>query len=60
MHGKGKFTWPDTKIYEGSYAFDKKEGYGVFIWPDKKKYEGMFHDGKMHGIGKFTSKKGVS
>jgi len=34
MHGRGVFTWPDGRKYEGEYVEDKKEGQGVFYWPD--------------------------
>lgn len=36
MNGKGKFYWPDGRIYIGDYLNDKKEGFGTFIWPDDK------------------------
>ena len=26
MNGHGKFTWPDSKCYEGEYLADKKNG----------------------------------
>jgi len=32
MHGKGLFTWPDNRKYDGEYKEDKKEGYGIFEW----------------------------
>jgi len=32
MHGKGIFSWPDGRVYEGDYVDDKKQGSGVFIW----------------------------
>ena len=45
MHGKGKFTWPDGKTYEGDYFNDKKTGSGTMIWPGgKKKYIGEWKD----------------
>ena len=34
MHGRGVFTWPDGRKYEGEYIEDKKEGQGIFYWPD--------------------------
>ena len=49
MHGKGKFKWPDGRVYEGSYVEDKKEGYGLVSWPDGRVYEGMWKDGRQHG-----------
>ena len=32
MHGKGTYTWPDGRKYEGQYFEDKKEGEGEYIW----------------------------
>lgn len=32
MHGHGKFTWHDGRVYIGSYVNDKKQGKGVFSW----------------------------
>ena len=26
MNGKGKFYWPDSKIYDGDFVNDVKEG----------------------------------
>ncbi|MFN9905335.1 MAG: membrane-binding protein, partial [bacterium] len=34
MEGRGVFTWPDGRKYEGEYLDDKKEGKGTFYWPD--------------------------
>lgn len=34
MHGKGVFTWPDGRRFEGFYINDKKHGDGLFTWPD--------------------------
>ena len=46
MHGRGVFTWPDGRKYEGEYVNDKKHGEGVFTWPDGRKYVGGWYDGK--------------
>lgn len=51
MHGKGVFTWPDSKKYIGDYFDDKKEGYGEFFWPDGKQYKGQWKNGHQHGEG---------
>lgn len=65
MEGKGIFTWPDGRKYNGDYKNDKKEGYGIFEWPDGKKYKGEWKNGKQHGIGEYydpdenTWKKGI-
>jgi len=40
MDGKGIFSWPDSRKYDGDYLDDKKHGYGVFEWPDGRKYKG--------------------
>jgi hypothetical protein len=40
MHGKGKFTWPDGRKYEGEYINDKKHGFGIFTFKDGRIYEG--------------------
>jgi hypothetical protein len=50
MHGKGKFTWPDGKFYEGEYKNDKKDGYGKYFW-EGKSYEGTWLNGKQNGYG---------
>ena len=44
MHGKGKFTWPDGREYNGEFANDKKEGHGVFAWIDGRVYDGEWFD----------------
>ena len=46
MHGKGLFTWPDGREYNGQYIDGTKEGYGEFKWPDGKIYKGSWKDGK--------------
>jgi hypothetical protein len=30
MNGKGVFSWPDGRKYDGEYKMDKKEGFGIF------------------------------
>ena len=46
MEGRGLFTWPDNRRYDGEYIDDKKEGMGIFYWPDGRKYEGEWKNGK--------------
>lgn len=58
MHGQGKFTWPDGRVYEGDYVLDKMEGYGIYTWTDGKQYEGQWLRGKHHGKGIYR-KNGV-
>ena len=57
MNGKGKFEWPDGRIYDGEYKNDKKEGHGDFTWPDGRKYDGNWKNGKQDGEGKFYNPK---
>ena len=59
MDGKGAYTWPDGRKYEGYYEVGKKSGQGVFCWPDGREYNGSWKDGKQDGIGKFKGKDGV-
>ncbi len=58
MHGKGKYTWPNGRVYEGDYTYDKKEGHGVYRWPDGRKYEGGWKNGKQDGEGTYTNASG--
>ena len=55
MDGKGVFTWPDGRRYEGEYKDDKKEGYGIFEWTNGKKYRGYWHNGKQNGEGELKN-----
>ena len=40
MDGKGVFTWPDGRKYDGEYLLDKKHGFGIFTFKDGRIYEG--------------------
>jgi hypothetical protein len=57
MQGKGVFTWPDGRKYEGEYLNDKKHGFGIFTFKDGRVYEGEWENGKQHGRGKYKKKK---
>ena len=56
MHGKGVYTWPDGRKYEGDYFKDKKHGFGIYTMNEGKQYEGQWKDGKMHGEGLYRKK----
>ena len=53
LEGRGIFTWPDGRKYEGEYKNDKKEGYGIFNWNNGNQYKGFWMNGKQHGEGEF-------
>ena len=57
MNGKGIFSWPDGRRYEGDYKDDKKDGYGEFEWNEGKKFKGNWKNGKQHGEGYLYSVK---
>ena len=56
MNGKGKFSWPDGRKYEGEYRNDLKNGYGQMFWPDGKAYQGEWVDGVQSGNGMYRDK----
>lgn len=56
-HGKGKWKKkPDinskfNNLFEGSYAFDQKNGYGEFTWISGNKYKGNYVNDVRNGYG---------
>ncbi len=59
MSGKGKYWWPDGRMYQGEYKNDKKDGIGKFTFRDGREYEGEWLKDKQHGKGFFTNLQGV-
>ena len=59
MDGKGVFSWPDGRKYEGEYLENRKHGYGEFQWPDGSCYKGYWRDDKQHGRGILVNQDGV-
>ena len=53
MHGEGQLTWPDGRIYRGSFRQNHQCGYGSSEspGPSGSVYEGSWKDGKMNGYG---------
>ena len=51
MHGKGVYSWPDGKRYEGSYKQGHRHGQGKLTRPSGNWYSGGWADGKEHGDG---------
>jgi hypothetical protein len=41
------------RVYDGAYAFDKRNGFGILSWPNGKKYIGLWQEGLQHGTGEF-------
>ena len=56
MDGKGLFSWPDGRKYDGEYLNDKKHGFGIFTFKDGRVYEGEWENGKQHGRGRYKKK----
>ena len=44
LHGPGKFTWKDGKIYEGNFKDTKMHGRGKIFYPNGQAVEGFWED----------------
>jgi hypothetical protein len=42
MEGRGVYTWPDGKRYDGEYKADQMEGRGLCTLADGRAFEGFF------------------
>ena len=60
MSGKGVYTWPTGRVYDGDFKNDLRHGVGVLKFPDGQKYEGQFQNNKYHGEGVYTNLQGVA
>jgi hypothetical protein len=58
INGSGTFTWPNGRIYEGSWKDGKMSGQGNLMYEDGNEYNGEFMDDCRHGYGVFTWKDG--
>jgi hypothetical protein len=58
-HGRGIYTWPDGRKYDGEWKEGKQEGHGVHTWPDGRKYDGEWKEGKLDGRGVLTLPNGA-
>merc|ERR1740121_1547255 len=54
MHGRGKYTFPDGRVYDGDFRDGLKHGRGTMTFPDGAEYEGDFRGGKIQGRGTMT------
>ncbi len=59
MHGKGIYSWPDGRSYNGEYENDRKSGFGVYTWADGRQYSGAWSAGKQHGEGIYKDANSV-
>jgi len=48
-----------SKLFEGNYVNDKRNGHGIMYYSDGSIYEGEWKDDKKNGIGKITDSNGV-
>jgi len=44
--GRGKYTWADSRIYDGMWKDGKQHGEGLYIQKDGKARMGYWEDGK--------------
>ena len=51
IHGEGKLTFPDGRIYVGEFADGQIEGEGIYTYPDGRSYVGEFRKGTRNGYG---------
>lgn len=49
--GKATFTWPDGRVYRGSFNNGQPSGVGREELPNGETYDGRWLDGKRHGHG---------
>lgn len=40
ISGRGVYTWPDGRKYEGDWKENKMHGEGIFDWNDGRLYKG--------------------
>ncbi|XP_024959323.1 phosphatidylinositol 4-phosphate 5-kinase 8-like isoform X2 [Cynara cardunculus var. scolymus] len=57
-HGRGKYTWSDGTVYEGSWVEGKMTGVGRITWSSEASYEGDFSGGYLDGFGTLTNPDG--
>ena len=58
LHGQGKLTYPDGRVYEGNFQNGKYHGTGKLTLPDGYVQEGNFQNGELHGMGKDADYEG--
>ena len=42
IHGEGKYSWEDGRVYDGQWDKNRMHGVGKFRWADGRIYEGGF------------------
>ena len=53
FEGKGTYSWPSGKVYEGNFRQGEMHGQGTEIFANGGKYVGSWRLGKRHGAGKY-------
>ncbi|PWB61163.1 MAG: hypothetical protein C3F16_09005 [Betaproteobacteria bacterium] len=56
---KGKITYPDGRVREGTFVGGAQAGKGTLSWADGRRYEGHFVDGRSMGPGEFVAADGT-
>ena len=47
--GRGVITYNSTRVYEGHWTLDKRDGLGFERFSNGNIYEGEYSKGKVHG-----------
>jgi hypothetical protein len=56
---KGKISYRDGRVTEGTFARGQQYGPGKLTWKDGRRYEGMFVEGRSNGFGVFVAADGT-
>ena len=49
--GKGRFEWPDGRLYNGEFVDGQPDGVGSEVLPDGTRYRGHWYRGQRDGVG---------
>lgn len=60
IHGPGKYSWDDGRVYEGQWDRNRMHGWGKFRWADGRLYEGGYVNDAKEGQGTFSWPDGRS
>ena len=58
-HGKGKYLYITSCVYDGDWILDNKNGYGTYRYlKTNEEYKGEWSNGQKNGKGTFTYSNG--